>query len=174
VTLDDFAELISTMPADLRILPELGIQTSTFFEIFVTAYGHPTVSITSATLPLSVAIQHQSELFQQCLDRGAAGDHPGLQSRPRELEQAPRRWDPQAQLHVTSRYSDCCAVTLDDVAGCVSHRKIAHRLRYRTNALAWQPRDHVRALTCTMRAAAMAPHDASPGRARRELWPSSG
>jgi hypothetical protein len=69
VSLDDLAEFVADMPPDLKILPELGIQTSTCMEIFVTAYGHPTVEVTSKTLPLRVAVQSQSDRFEKCLHR---------------------------------------------------------------------------------------------------------
>lgn len=65
VHLDEF---VNTLPADLKILPELGIQTSAGLEIFVSVYDHPVVEVKSQRMPLRLALQEQSEMFSHCLN----------------------------------------------------------------------------------------------------------
>jgi hypothetical protein len=69
VSLDDLEEFVGSMPPNLRILPELGIQTDETLEVFVAVNDHPVVSLTSETLALKITLGYQSELFQKCVYR---------------------------------------------------------------------------------------------------------
>lgn len=66
---DALDEFISSVPADLKIIPELGIHTSAFLEIFVGVDPNTSISIEGETTDkVTASIGEQSKLFQDCLD----------------------------------------------------------------------------------------------------------
>ena len=66
--LDDFIE---SVPHDLKILPEIGVQTSERLEVLVSVLGDETEGQVNSDVVsgLSVEVGPQSELFQKCLER---------------------------------------------------------------------------------------------------------